>query len=170
MNTLAVRGAIGAGYAYWNSVALPFEKSFYCGGANSIRAWQIYSLGPGSYSNTVNPGLDETGDIDLEGNVEYRFPVFKILKGALFADAGNVWLNKKVEDMPGGRDFQFDRFYKEIAIGSGIGARFDFSFFVLRLDAAIQLRNPAVPEAERWVPLSSSIKHIRLNFGIGYPF
>ncbi|MGD0712151.1 MAG: BamA/TamA family outer membrane protein [Bacteroidales bacterium] len=169
LNTLAIRGAIGAGYAYWNSDALPFEKSFYSGGANSVRAWQIYSLGPGSYSNNVISGLDKTGDIDIEGNIEYRFPVFSFLKGALFVDAGNVWLNKKNDEIPGA-DFEFDRFYREIAIGSGIGVRFDFSFFIIRFDFAFQLRNPAVPEDQRWVQLSSSLKHLRLNFGIGYPF
>jgi outer membrane protein assembly factor BamA len=168
LNTLAIRGAIGAGYAYWNSDVLPFEKSFYCGGANSVRAWTIYSLGPGSYSSP-NPSLDETGDIDLEGNAEYRFPVYNILKGGLFVDAGNVWLNKKNAEMPGA-DFEFNRFYKEIAIGSGIGARFDFSFFVIRLDVAFKIRNPSVPEVQRWVDLSSSFKHPNLNFGIGYPF
>jgi outer membrane protein assembly factor BamA len=168
LNTLAIRGAIGAGYAYWNSDVLPFEKSFYCGGANSVRAWQIYSLGPGSYSNP-NPSFDETGDIDLEGNAEYRFPVYNIIKGAVFIDAGNVWLNKKNDAFPGG-DFEFNRFYKEIAIGSGIGVRFDFSFFVIRLDVAFKIRNPSVPEVQRWVDLSSSLRHPNLNFGIGYPF
>jgi outer membrane protein assembly factor BamA len=172
LNTLALRIAVGGGLAYWNSYALPFEKSFYSGGANSVRAWQIYSLGPGSYSNnTLNPGLDKTGDIDIEGNIEYRFPVYHFLKGALFVDAGNVWLNKKNDGMPGA-EFEFDRFYKEIAIGSGIGARFDFSYFILRLDAAFQIRNPSEPENQRWIPLSHSLSffNIRFNFGIGYPF
>jgi outer membrane protein assembly factor BamA len=169
LNTLVIRGAIGSGLAYGNSNVLPFEKSFYSGGANSIRAWQIYSLGPGSYSNTQNPGLDKTGDIDIEGNLEYRFPVYSFLKGALFLDAGNIWLNKNNPNMPGA-ELELNRFYKEFAVGTGIGARFDFSFFILRLDAAIQLRNPAYPENQRAVPFSTSIKHVRLNLGIGYPF
>jgi outer membrane protein assembly factor BamA len=136
-----------------------------------VRAWRIYSLGPGSCSNNVISGLDKTGDIDIEGNIEYRFPVYSFLKGAMFVDAGNVWLNKNNVEWPGG-EFEFDRFYKEIAIGSGIGARFDFSFFILRLDAGFQIRNPAVPDNQRWVPLSHSLSftNIRFNFGIGYPF
>jgi hypothetical protein len=166
-NTVAVRSVLGAGYAYWNSRVLPYEKSFFVGGANSIRAWRIYSLGPGSCNDTSLTDYNRTGDIDLEGNIEYRFPVYSFLKGALFLDAGNVWLNKKNTKLPNA-EFKLDRFYKEIAVGAGIGARFDFSFFIMRLDAAIKLKDPFLPEGDRWVPLSS-VK-INYNLGIGYPF
>lgn len=164
MNSKVVfRGLIGAGTAYGNSTVMPFEKSFFSGGANSVRAWKIYSLGPGSYTDSTNI---HTGDIDLEANIEYRFPIYSYLNGALFVDAGNVWLNKKNFYVPNG-EFQFNRFYKEFAVGVGFGMRFDFSFFILRLDAAFALRNPSNPEGSRWV---NDFKHTNFNLGIGYPF
>jgi outer membrane protein assembly factor BamA len=163
-NKVVFRGLIGAGTAYGNSSVFPFEKSYFSGGANSVRAWKIYSLGPGGYSDTTNTNI-HVGDINLEGNVEYRFPIYSYLNGALFIDAGNVWLNKENFYVPNG-EFRFDRFYKEIAMGAGFGARFDFSFFVLRLDAAIALRDPSKTEGNRW----GVGKKINLNLGIGYPF
>lgn len=166
-NTLVVHGAGGYGLAYKNSMVLPFEKSFYAGGANSLRAWRIYSLGPGSYHDTT--GMNRTGDIDLETNVEYRFPIYSFLKGALFTDFGNIWLNRKNINMPGG-EFKFYRFYKEFAVDFGFGARFDFSFFILRIDAALPARDPSHPENDRWVLKYSKFKDFRLNLGIGYPF
>ena len=166
-NKLVFRATCGYGQAYGNSTVLPFEKSFFAGGANSIRAWSIYSLGPGSYSDTNK--LNRTGDIDIEGNMEYRFPIYSYLKGALFMDAGNIWLNKKNDKMTGG-EFQIDRFYKEFAVALGFGARFDFSFFILRLDAAVPARDPSNPENNRWVLDQTKFNDIQLNLGIGYPF
>jgi len=167
-NTLVLRGLLGAGMAYWNSNVLPFEESFYAGGANSLRGWSIYAVGPGS-CNTVNTGFNKTGDIDIEANAEYRFPIYGFLKGAFFIDAGNIWLNKKNPLMPDA-EFEFDRFYKEIAIDAGFGARFDFSFFIMRLDAAIPFRDPLQPENERWRFNKISKDRIQFNLGIGYPF
>ncbi|NTW31808.1 MAG: BamA/TamA family outer membrane protein [Bacteroidetes bacterium] len=166
---LVVRGLMGGGLAFWNSNVLPFEKSFFAGGANSIRAWRIYSLGPGSSNNSLNTLLDKTGDIDIEGNVEYRFPIYSFFKGALFVDAGNIWLNKKNEQMQNA-EFKFDRFYKEFAIGAGFGARLDFSFFILRFDAAIPLRDPSMLPDNRWVLPHTTFSKINFNLGIGYPF
>jgi outer membrane protein assembly factor BamA len=168
-NTLAFRTLLGTGYAYWNSDVLPFEKSFFAGGANSIRAWRIYSLGPGSCNDPTLTEFNRTGDIDMEANLEYRFPVYSYLKGSLFVDAGNIWLNRINANLAGA-DFSLDRFYKEFAVGAGFGARFDFSFFIMRLDMAIKLKDPALPESQRWIPLSSSIKSVNFNLGIGYPF
>ncbi|HQI46548.1 MAG TPA: BamA/TamA family outer membrane protein [Bacteroidales bacterium] len=166
-NTLVLRGVIGTGLAYGNSSVMPFEKSFFSGGANSIRAWKIYSLGPGSSKDTIN--LNKTGDINLEGNIEYRFPIYSYLKGAFFVDAGNIWVNKRNSLMPDA-EFKWNRFYKEIAVGAGFGARFDFSFFILRVDMAIPLRNPAVDGANKWLFKNLSHQPINLNLGIGYPF
>jgi len=170
LNTLAFRFYSGIGIPYNNMDILPFEKSFFCGGANSIRAWEIRSLGPGAYLDTseIN-GFDKTGDILIETNIEYRFPIYKSLQGATFVDAGNVWLTNKNSSFPQG-DFQFDRFFKEIAIGIGIGFRFDFNFFIIRFDAAVPIRDPNHIENERWVINDINTKKINFNFGIGYPF
>ena len=169
LNTIVYRAAIGVGVAYENFTSLPFEESFFSGGANGVRAWEIRSLGPGSYLDQTNTKFDKTGEIKLEANLEYRFPIYKLFKGATFIDAGNIWLKNKTENIPGG-DFQSDRFYKEIALGFGLGARLDFSFFVIRVDAAIPLKDPSKPENHRWVLPNSKISDVMWNFGIGYPF
>jgi outer membrane protein insertion porin family len=158
------------------SAILPFEKQFYVGGANSIRAWRLRTLGPGSYkdpSTVLN--YDKSGDIKLEINGEVRFPIYSILKGALFTDAGNVWLFNDDPKRPGS-GFYFNRFYKEFAVGSGIGVRLDFNFFVIRLDFAVPLRDPSEQENHRWQlnQLFSDKDYIpsklQVNLGIGYPF
>lgn len=179
---LVFRAAGGVGKTLANLQALPFEKSFYGGGANGIRAWQIRSLGPGSYPASFN--FDQIGDMQLEGNMEYRVKLLKQLNGALFVDAGNIWLLKQSAGSKGG-NFQPDRFYKEIAVGSGIGARLDFSFFIIRFDLGIKVRDPQFIESERWViqhlfdnnwksnyqkTHTSSYSFTNFNLGIGYPF
>ena len=168
-STLVMRFAAGGGYAYGNSRELPFEKSFYSGGANSVRAWSIYNLGPGSSVPSANAQIDKTGDINGEGNVELRFPIYSYLKGALFLDAGNIWLNKKNDQMPGA-EFKGNRFYKEFAVGTGFGARFDFSFFILRLDMAVPMRDPSKRTGERWVFSKLKKEHIQFNLGMGDHF
>lgn len=164
---VALRLLLGLGYAYGNSSLMPFEKSFFAGGANSIRAWLIRSVGPGSYSSDTR--FDKTGDVLIETNAEYRFPLYKFLHGAFFVDVGNIWLNYQSSKFPGGT-FYFDKFYNELAAGGGFGTRFDFSFFILRLDGAVPLHNPALPVAHRWIDKSISLKDINFNLGIGYPF
>lgn len=165
--TLAYRTSIGLGLPYGNSVILPFEKSYSAGGSNEIRAWKYRSLGPGNY---IDDGLyDKTGDISLVTNLEYRFPIISWFKGALFVDAGNVWLLYANDDFEGG-EFQPDLFLKQIAVGAGFGLRLDFDFFIFRLDGAFPLRDPALPSGERWVGFGNMFSHINLNFGIGYPF
>lgn len=158
----------GLGVPYQNSRTLPIEKSYFAGGANDIRAWQPRALGQGSYSGSNSISYDKTGDVKLEANIEYRFPIYKFLKGAFFVDAGNVWMYYKDVDKINA-NFDYNRFYKEIAIGSGVGARFDFSFFIIRLDAAIPLRNPSAAENNRWVK-DLRTDNIVLNLGLGYPF
>ena len=164
-NQVVFRLLAGTGVPYGNSVALPFEKGFYLGGANSMRAWIYRGLGPGGFSD---PGtnVDKMGDIVLETNMEYRFPLYDFFKGALFIDAGNVWLLKANDKFPEA-EFKFDTFYKQIAVDAGLGIRLDFSFFLFRVDFAWRLRDPARPSGDRWV----ADKGIWFwNFGIGYPF
>ncbi len=172
-NTVVFRIMAGAGIPYGNREVLPFVKSYYGGGANSMRAWPIYTLGPGSYTRETENDqqlYDRYGDIKLEANVEYRFDIYKSWKGALFAECGNVWYSRENPDFPGGT-FYFDTFYKDIAVGAGVGTRFDFGFFVVRLDAAVPLRNPAKPASERWISSWPSLTDdFNFNIGIGYPF
>lgn len=169
-NILAVRLMAGAGLPFGNLDVMPFIKSFYGGGANSLRAWTIYSLGPGGYQDEERVAtFDRYGDIKLEANLEYRFGVYRFIHGALFADAGNVWFLKENPEFPRG-EFSFDRFYREIAIGAGLGLRLDFNFFVVRLDAAFPLRNPALPDGARWIGAFPEWRKWNFNLGIGYPF
>lgn len=166
-NVLAGRLMGGVGYPYLNNKALPFEKSFFAGGANSIRAWKIYELGPGSYNDTlINT---KTGDLQMEANLEYRFPIFGRMKGALFVDAGNIWMTHKDLTRPGA-EFDRKRFLSEIAVGTGVGFRFDFTYFIIRIDAAAKVRNPLMPVDQRWVVRDIHPKTINYNLGIGYPF
>jgi outer membrane protein assembly factor BamA len=182
-NKVVFRIAAGIGKPLANFKVLPFERSFFSGGANGIRAWQARSLGPGSYYTNKN-SYDQFGDGQLEGNIEYRFKLFKMLNGAFFVDAGNTWLRTPDATRPGG-DFQLNRFYKEIAIGSGTGVRADFSFFIIRLDMGIKVRDPQFLENQRWViqhlfdpqwkqgykdSNSKKYNFISFNIGIGYPF
>lgn len=167
-NSFAYRFFLGIGVPYGNANVLPLEKGFYAGGANGMRGWPYRLLGPGSYSNP-DDNFDRMGDIQLEGNIEYRFPVYKFIKSALFADIGNIWLLNDVGSYEGG-DFNFNRFYREFAIDLGLGIRLDFNFFILRVDFAIPLRDPSQEEKERWVIDRWQFSDIIINFGIGYPF
>lgn len=170
--SFVTRAFIGVGYPYLNSGAMPFEKQYFSGGANSIRAWQVKSLGPGSYKDTDTTNYpNQTGDVKIEFNFEYRFKMFWKLEGALFLDVGNIWSLAQGDDREGAL-FAWNRFYKEMAVGTGFGARFDFSYFILRLDLGLPLRDPSYPEGERWLPGNSgvSLKDVTLNIGIGYPF
>lgn len=164
------RSMIGIGVPYGNSDDLPFEKGFYAGGANGMRGWRIRSLGPGSSStNEATDQIDRIGDIQMEANIEYRFPIYSFVKGAIYIDAGNVWLLKENDFFPGG-NFKLKNFVSEIALDTGFGLRFDFNFFIFRLDAAIRLRDPANAMDSRWVTLKNGFDKLALNFGIGYPF
>ncbi len=172
-NSVVYRFFAGAGLPYGNSTALPFEKKYFAGGANSIRAWQVRSLGPGSFHEPADRSFpNRTADIKLEANIEYRFELFWLIEGALFLDAGNIWAIDD-NDRREGAMFRFDSFYKDIAVGTGVGFRLDFSFFVFRLDIGRKLRDPAEPADKRWIPLNRSLdfeNDINFNIGIGYPF
>jgi hemolysin activation/secretion protein len=183
-NRLVSRIAFGAGYAYGNSTTLPYIKQFASGGSSSIRAFPARSFGPGTYNVYDDPNyndtyyVDQRGDIKVEGNVEFRYDIFKMVKGALFVDAGNIWLWKKDEnDERGGVEFDANTFLKELAVGTGMGIRFDFNFFILRFDLGIPIRKPYLPEGERWVfdqiDFGSKAwrrENLVLNIAIGYPF
>lgn len=175
---LASRIIVGAGIPYGNSNVLPTSKQFVVGGTNSIRAFRARSLGPGSYLNTETENNylpDQSGDLKLEFSTEYRAKLFSIVKGAAFIDAGNIWLMNKDPNKPGG-EISKD-FMKEIAVGAGVGLRFDVSFFILRTDLAFPLRKPYLPDGERWVIKDIDFgsgpwrkENLILNIAIGYPF
>ena len=172
-SSIVYRGFAGIGIPYGNSKAIPFEKQYFGGGANGIRAWQVRSLGPGSYDvpkETVF--INQTADIKLEANAEYRFKLFWILEGALFVDAGNIWTFNEDASRPGAR-FRFNKFFKDIAVGTGTGFRFDFSFVTARLDIGLKLRDPSISNGSRWILMSRRYdfrNDLTFVLGIGYPF
>ncbi len=166
---IVTRFMLGLGVPYGNSNEMPFEKSFYAGGANGMRGWQFKELGPGTFSNPDNLNIERIGDIQLELNIEYRFPIYGIFKGAIFSDIGNIWTSKESETFVGG-EFKFDTFYKQLAVDAGLGLRVDISFILFRLDVATPIVNPAYPEGERWRGSKIQLRDFIINFGIGYPF
>ncbi|HEY5748013.1 MAG TPA: BamA/TamA family outer membrane protein [Chryseolinea sp.] len=164
---LVTRFVVGLGIPFGNSSILPYIKQFYVGGTNSLRSFVARSVGPGS--ETPPSGYtDLTGDIRLEGNLEYRFDLSGRLKGAVFVDAGNVWLFRDDPSRPNGT-FEFNKFLDEIAVSSGWGLRWDFDFIVARLDFAYTLRTPYQPEGERWAT-DFRFWDPTINIAIGYPF
>jgi outer membrane protein assembly factor BamA len=175
---LASRFILGLGLPYGNLTILPTSKQFVVGGTNSIRAFRARSLGPGSYLNSITTNNylpDQSGDLKLEFSTEYRAKLFSIVRGAAFVDAGNIWLVNADPNKPGG-EFSKD-FMKEIAVGAGVGLRFDVSFFILRTDLALPLRKPYLPEGDRWVIKDIDFgsgawrkDNLILNIAIGYPF
>ena len=172
LGKLAYRLAGGVGKPLKNLSSMPYEQSFFAGGPNNNRAWRARTLGPGSYSqpDSVNARFDKIGNVQLETNLEYRFNIFKSIYGAWFVDAGNIWLSYNDPTKPNG-EFKLDQFYKDIAIGSGFGLRYDFSFFVLRLDAAMRVHDPQFAQGKKWVLGKQTLRESAiLNFGIGYPF
>ncbi|MDR1173004.1 MAG: outer membrane protein assembly factor [Bacteroidales bacterium] len=189
-NQTVVRIFAGVGWPYGNSksttasgdgtsktvVAMPFEKKYYVGGANSIRGWRLRSLGPGSYKDSASftSYPNNTGDIKLEVNLEYRFKLVGRLEGALFMDAGNVWDSHKDEDRLGA-DFSFDRFYREIAVSGGLGLRLDFKYFILRSDLGMKLHDPSGNGRWAFTPKPDGSRRVSwddfcLSIAIGYPF
>ena len=189
-NQMVTRFFAGVGLPYGNAkstvtnadgssktmAAMPFEKKYYAGGANSIRGWRLRSLGPGSYRDTVSLSSypNNTGDIKLEANLEYRFKLVWLIEGALFMDAGNIWDTHKDDDRPGA-SFSFDRFYKEIAVSGGFGLRFDFKYVILRTDLGMKLHDPAGEGRWTFDPRPNGKRRVTwddfcLSFAIGYPF
>ncbi len=172
VGSIVYRGFLGVGIPYGNSKAMPFEKQYFSGGANGIRAWQVRTLGPGSYIHNDTTFLNQIADIKLEGNAEYRFKLFWILEGALFLDAGNIWTVKNDTARPGSQ-FLINKFYKDIAVGTGTGLRFDFKFVIGRIDMGIKLRDPALTDGSKWIFMRRPYnfkKDFTFVIGIGYPF
>lgn len=172
VSSVVYRGFVGVGFPYGNSKAIPFEKQYFGGGANGIRAWQVRTLGPGSYVPEGDEFLNQTADIKIEANAEYRFKLFWILEGAVFLDGGNIWTFYEDEARPGAQ-FKFNSFYKDFAIGTGTGLRFDFSFVTGRLDLGMKLRDPSITDASKWIFMSREYNFkndFTFVFGIGYPF
>lgn len=172
-NTVVYRVALGYALPYGNSPDyIPFEKRFFTGGANSLRAFRPRSIGPGVYSTTNQ--IDKSGDIKIELNMEYRFNIYKhLFEGAVFTDAGNIWASK--QDSRLGADFDIQNFYNEMALGSGIGIRLNLGIFIFRLDGAVPLHDPSKEFGKRWVinnakDFSWYWDNSIFNFGIGYPF
>ncbi|WP_348823469.1 BamA/TamA family outer membrane protein [Flavobacterium aestuarii] len=176
---LASRIIVGVGLPYGNSGVMPTSKQFVSGGTNSIRAFRARTLGPGNFFNTATPNSsylpDQSGDLKLEFSSEYRAKLFSIVNGALFVDAGNIWL-LNADPLKPGAEISKD-FMKDIAVGAGAGLRFDLSFLILRTDLALPLRKPWLPENDRWViddiDFGSSSwrkENLILNIAIGYPF
>jgi len=170
-NSLVYRGFVGIAYPYLNSIAIPFEKQFFGGGANSLRAWRVKDLGPGSYAGDTTRYPNQTADLKIEANIEYRFKLIWKAEGALFLDAGNIWSLSKEDDREGAV-FDLSKFYREFAVGTGFGVRFDFNFFIFRVDIGIPLVDPSFPEGQRWVPANADLQwnDLGYNFAIGYPF
>lgn len=169
---LAARLMGGIIYAYGNQQVAPYSEQFYIGGANSIRAFTVRSLGPGTYHPAADEKygyIDQTGDIKLEANVEYRFPLFADLYGATFLDAGNVWLLRKEEGRPGGQ-LTMKNFAKSIALGTGVGLRYDLEFLVIRLDLGIALHAPYDTGKKGYYNIPKFKDGLGLHFAIGYPF
>jgi outer membrane protein insertion porin family len=176
---LANRILFGFGYPYGNSTQLPFIKQFYIGGNNSIRAFRSRSIGPGIYRDPNADSLsffpDESGDIKLEMNTELRIKINSILEGALFVDAGNIWLYNK-DTARIGAEFTKD-FLNQLAVGTGVGLRINLTILLLRIDLATPLREPWLPAGQRWVLNKIDFGNRRwrrqnliLNLAIGYPF
>ncbi len=169
---LAARLVAGAGYAYGNSTTLPFEKHFYAGGASSLRGWQARTVGPGtSQRDTTFVIPNQTGDMRLEANVEYRFNMFWKLAGAVFADAGNIWTLKKTDVAASeGSLFRWNTFGESIAANWGVGIRLNLDFLLLRVDLGLKVHDPA--REQKWVGPGGWFRRdgFALHFGVGYPF
>jgi outer membrane protein insertion porin family len=174
---LVSRFIAGVGFAYGNSDEMPFIKQFFNGGTNSLRAFRARSIGPGSFKETTTNVFlpDQSGDLKLEFSTEYRANIYRFINGALFVDAGNIWLLNDNINKPNSK-FSKD-FLNEIAVGTGIGLRFDFSFLVLRTDLAFPLRKPYLTDGNKWVIDKISLgnntwrsENLVFNLAIGYPF
>ena len=173
-NQLVLHVGLGVAYPYGNSTILPFEKRYFSGGANSVRGWTVRSLGPGKYKEKdgrIN-FINQTGDMKLDLNAEYRTKLFWKFSSALFVDAGNVWTIRKYEMSPGGQ-FRFDDFYQQLAVSYGLGIRLNFDYFILRFDMGMKAVNPAYEtEDDEHYPLLHPrlSRDFAFHFAVGMPF
>lgn len=171
-NWIVSRVAVGAAHAYGNASQVPYSEQFYVGGANSVRAFTVRSIGPGSYrapENVVNGYFDQTGTFKFEANVEYRFPILGPIHGAVFLDSGNVWLLKKDPNRPGG-ELKAKSFLRDLALGTGVGLRVDIGMMVIRGDLGIGIHAPYDTGKSGYYNMKSFKKSLALHLAIGYPF
>jgi len=172
-NALALHAGIGVAYPYGNSTVLPFEKRYFSGGANSVRGWGVRELGPGKFKGTDGriDFINQTGDVKLDLNAEYRTSLFWKFEGAAFIDAGNIWTLRNYQDQPGGQ-FKIDEFYKQIAVAYGLGLRLNFDYFILRLDMGMKAINPAYgTKEEHWAIIHPKLdRDFAFHFAVGLPF
>jgi outer membrane protein assembly factor BamA len=167
---------LGSAIAYGNSLIAPYNEQFFIGGSSSVRAFRIRTLGPGSYHTEQSAfQANESGDIKIEANSEFRYNLSSKLKPAFFVDAGNIWFRREPPDKPGSKFTS--AFMKQMAVGAGLGLRLDFSVMLLRFDFSIPLRKPWFPEGDRWVfdeiDLGSKTwrkENLIFSVAIGYPF
>jgi outer membrane protein assembly factor BamA len=175
------RGVAGLVVPYGNATFAPYIKQYFAGGSTDNRAFRIRGVGPGSVplkpDFETSDYFDQTGELKLGFNLEYRLHLFSYLKGAVFLDGGNIWLLKAQTGDPYEGVFKFDRFYNEIALGTGVGLRLDLNFFVLRVDASFPIYDPAYPMGNRWQLSDIQLfnpswrqKKLVWNIAIGYPF
>ena len=164
---------LGIAYPYGNSRVLPFEKTYFSGGANSVRGWSVRSLGPGSFVNKDGDlnFILHTGDLKLDLNMEYRAHLFWKLGGALFVDAGNIWTLREYGDQPDGQ-FQLSTFWKQIAVSYGLGIRFNFDYFILRFDMGMKAVNPVYETSREHFPVihPKLSRDFAFHFAVGLPF
>ena len=169
---IASRIAGGVIWSYGNATTAPYTEQFYIGGANSVRAFSARSIGPGGYPPETDRKytyINHVGDIRIEANIEYRFRMIADLHGAVFLDAGNVWLMRKDENRPNG-EFTLKIFPKQIALGTGFGLRYDLDFLVFRLDLGIGLHDPYDTGKSGYYNIPKFKDSMALHFAIGYPF
>ena len=172
-NALALHGGFGIAYPYGNSSVLPFEKRYFSGGANSVRGWGVRQLGPGKFRGTDGriDFINQTGDMKLDLNMEYRTFLFWKFNGAVFIDAGNIWTLRNYQEQPGGQ-FKFSEFYKQIAVAYGLGLRLNFDYFILRFDMGMKAVNPAyTTQREHWAVFHPDFsRDFSFHFAVGMPF
>lgn len=172
-NSFALHLGAGVAYPYGNSTILPYEKRYFSGGANSVRGWSVRELGPGSFNGSDGriDFINQTGDLKLDLNAEYRTHLFWKLHGAVFVDAGNIWTLRAYDEQPGGQ-FHFDSFWRQIAVGYGLGVRLNFDYFILRLDGGMKAIHPAYTNARRHFPIihPNFGRDFSLHFAVGLPF
>ena len=173
-NQLVFHAGLGVAYPYGNSTVMPFEKRYFSGGANSVRGWTVRSLGPGQYKEQdgrIN-FINQTGDMKLDLNAEYRTYLFWKFNGALFVDAGNIWTIRQYDEQPGGQ-FSFKDFPRQLAVSYGLGLRLNFDYFILRFDLGMKAVNPAyeAEDDEHYPVLHPNFKRdYAFHFAVGLPF
>ncbi len=172
-NSLSVHFGLGIAYPYGNSSILPYEKRYFSGGANSVRGWSVRGLGPGSFKGADGriDFINQTGDVKLDMNLEYRAHLFWKIDGAAYVDAGNIWTIRDYADQPGGQ-FRFDTFWRQIAVSYGLGIRLNFNYFILRLDSGMKAINPAYSDSRHHYPIIHPHfkRDFALHFAVGLPF